>query len=164
MSALGPVFSAGLAGLMLGAFVTGPIADRYGRKPVLIGCALSFGIMTFACAAATSLQWLIMGRLLAGFGLGGAMPKLAYLWEPRINGKTYTYYRRGLRTPLPRGDTPEFLLAYHTAHEATEAAQCNTPSTPSALAGSMAALTNPPRSGAAWRRRPARIMTRPSRR
>lgn len=73
-SALGPVFSAGLAGLMLGAFVTGPIADRYGRKPVLVGCALSFGILTLACAAAPSLPWLIIGRLLAGIGLGGAMP------------------------------------------------------------------------------------------
>ena len=38
---LGSVFSAALFGLMLGAFGLGPIADRYGRKYVLIGATAS---------------------------------------------------------------------------------------------------------------------------
>ena len=38
---LGAVFSAALFGGMLGAFGLGPIADRYGRKYVLIGATAS---------------------------------------------------------------------------------------------------------------------------
>ena len=34
--ALGPVFGAGLFGLMLGALIFGPVADNIGRKPVII--------------------------------------------------------------------------------------------------------------------------------
>jgi MFS transporter, AAHS family, 4-hydroxybenzoate transporter len=73
-AALGPVFSSGLAGSMLGGLVAGPLADRLGRKPVLIGCAASFGAFTIFCAVVPSLEWLMAVRFLAGLGLGGLMP------------------------------------------------------------------------------------------
>ena len=49
---LGTVFSAALAGLTLGAFGLGPVADRIGRKYVLIAATLLFGIFTVATAFA----------------------------------------------------------------------------------------------------------------
>ena len=72
--ALGPVFGAGLFGLMLGALVCGPLADRIGRKAVIVGCTLSFGICALLTATADSLTSLLVWRFLTGFGLGGAMP------------------------------------------------------------------------------------------
>src|SRR6266702_3190128 len=41
---LGWTFSAGLVGLMLGALAFSPVADRIGRKPIIIFCTLWFGV------------------------------------------------------------------------------------------------------------------------
>src|ERR1700709_2274921 len=44
----GPVFGAGLFGLMIGALLLGPIADRIGRRRIIIVCTAAFGIGTLA--------------------------------------------------------------------------------------------------------------------
>ena len=43
---LWPTLSAGLFGLMLGAFFIAPLADNYGRRRVIIGSVAVFGILT----------------------------------------------------------------------------------------------------------------------
>jgi AAHS family 4-hydroxybenzoate transporter-like MFS transporter len=73
-AALGPVFSGGLVGIMLGALFIAPLADRMGRRPVILGSILLFAAFTLATAwvdSPTSLLWL---RVLTGLGLGGCMP------------------------------------------------------------------------------------------
>src|SRR6266852_2902523 len=72
-AALGPLISIGLVGMMIGALTFGLLADRFGRKPVLVVCILMFGAMSLITAAATSVETLRIFRLLTGFGLGGAM-------------------------------------------------------------------------------------------
>jgi len=71
---LAPLFGAGLAGLMAGAFVFGPLADRFGRKSVLMASVLFFGLASLASAWSGSLWELVALRFLTGLGLGGAMP------------------------------------------------------------------------------------------
>src|SRR5215470_14813541 len=70
----GRIVSTGLVGMMIGALGCGPIADRIGRKPLLAGCSLAFGVGSLLTATATSIDALFAYRLLTGLGLGGAMP------------------------------------------------------------------------------------------
>jgi MFS transporter, AAHS family, 4-hydroxybenzoate transporter len=76
---LSAVFSAALAGLSLGAFGFGVLADRVGRKAVLIGATAWFGVFTICTALAPSFDVLLVFRFLAGVGLGGAMPSFISL-------------------------------------------------------------------------------------
>ena len=71
---LGSVISSGLVGMMIGALVSGPLADRVGRKPVLIACALVFGVGSLLTATAQSVESLMAWRVVTGLGMGGAMP------------------------------------------------------------------------------------------
>ena len=71
---LAPLFGAGLFGLMLGALLFGPLADRVGRKVVLVLTTLFFGLASLASATAGSVEELIAWRFVTGLGLGGAMP------------------------------------------------------------------------------------------
>jgi AAHS family 4-hydroxybenzoate transporter-like MFS transporter len=71
---LGSVISSGLVGMMIGALVSGPLADRIGRKPVLVACALIFGVGSLVTATAQSVESLVAYRAITGLGMGGAMP------------------------------------------------------------------------------------------
>jgi AAHS family 4-hydroxybenzoate transporter-like MFS transporter len=74
MAEFGPVFSAALFGATLGAIGFGMLADRVGRKPLLVVALITIGVFTLATAVAPSAHWLMLFRFIAGIGLGGATP------------------------------------------------------------------------------------------
>lgn len=76
---LNPLLGAVLLGLMLGAFAAGPLADRFGRKIVLLVSVLFFATLSIASAAASDVQTLTGLRFLIGLGLGGALPNAVTL-------------------------------------------------------------------------------------
>jgi len=71
--ALWPTLSAGLVGLMLGAFFIAPLADNYGRRRLIIYSVATFGVLTIASVLASNITEMAIFRLLTGLGLGGAM-------------------------------------------------------------------------------------------
>ena len=73
-AALGPVFGAGLFGLLLGSLIFSAVADRVGRRPVLIGATLFFGMCMLATPLTGNLHELQVVRFITGLGLGGIMP------------------------------------------------------------------------------------------
>ncbi|MBF8744847.1 MFS transporter [Pseudomonas putida] len=78
-ASLGPVMSAALIGMVFGALGSGPLADRFGRKMVLVGAVLVFGGFSLASAYATNVDQLLVLRLLTGLGLGAGMPNATTL-------------------------------------------------------------------------------------
>ncbi|UQS25382.1 aromatic acid/H+ symport family MFS transporter [Amycolatopsis thermalba] len=76
---LGPVITSGLLGMALGSLVAGPIADRVGRRKVILASMVFFGVMCAATALAPDVVWFSILRLLTGFGLGAALPNATTL-------------------------------------------------------------------------------------
>src|SRR5882672_9272840 len=78
-AALGPVFAAANFGVLIGALFFSMLADRIGRRPVLIGATLFFAAMMIVTARVTSVPQLLVMRLLAGIGLGTIIPNASAL-------------------------------------------------------------------------------------
>lgn len=73
-SLFGPVFSAGLAGLMVGSILFGYLGDRLGRRPTILLAIAIVGIFTTATIFAYDLAHLLGLRFLTGIGVGGLTP------------------------------------------------------------------------------------------
>ncbi|QDL39504.1 MFS transporter [Rhodoferax sediminis] len=71
---LGPVFGAGLLGMLVGSLALSVLADRIGRRPVLIWASVFFAVFMIWTAHATSIRELEILRFIAGLGLGAIMP------------------------------------------------------------------------------------------
>ncbi len=55
----------------LGRIVTGLVADKYGRRKLLIINLVIFALGSLFCALSPTYGWLLVGRFIVGFGLGG---------------------------------------------------------------------------------------------
>lgn len=72
-AALGPIFGAGLLGMLVGSMLLSILADRIGRRPVLVGSTAFFSLCMLGTAATESVLQLVSLRFLTGIGIGGVM-------------------------------------------------------------------------------------------
>jgi AAHS family 3-hydroxyphenylpropionic acid transporter len=159
---LGLFFSAGSFGLVLGAVAGGRLADRIGRKGVLVGSIATFGAFALATGFARDMDMLIWMRMLTGVGLGGAMPNLIALSsevssESRRNVSMATTY-----IGMPLGGTMASVTVALAGAEHWRSAFWIGGATPLVVAAAMAAfmpVLSPAREGASMEevalRRPA---------
>ncbi|GGL66328.1 MFS transporter [Streptomyces fumigatiscleroticus] len=61
-------------GMLVGALTAGTIADRIGRKRLMLACVTLFSLASGLCAISGSVAVFGLGRTLAGIGLGGLLP------------------------------------------------------------------------------------------
>lgn len=76
---LAPILALGQVGMMFGTAFGGLAGDRLGRKTALLSSVLVFAVATALMAVVGSITQLGVLRLVAGFGLGGALPNAAAL-------------------------------------------------------------------------------------
>jgi MFS transporter, AAHS family, 4-hydroxybenzoate transporter len=76
---LGPVFAAANFGVLIGSLVFSTLADKIGRRPILVGATLFFAAMTIATAYAQNIDQLLWLRLVAGIGMGCIIPNATAL-------------------------------------------------------------------------------------
>jgi len=90
---LGVVFSAGLFGMMIGAMSLSPLADKFGRKKVIIAGLFASGVGMLIAMQAGSISMLVIGRILTGLGVGGILASLNTLVS-EYAGERYRETRR----------------------------------------------------------------------
>src|SRR5580704_11487711 len=73
-SEIGALISIGYAGQVVGSLLSGWLADKYGRVPVLVGNIILFSLLSFACVLAQGYWTLFALRFVQGIGLGGEVP------------------------------------------------------------------------------------------
>ena len=60
-----------LAAMSVLQLIIGPLSDKYGRRPVLIGGILMFLVGTVICLVAPSIKLFLLGRLVQAFAVAG---------------------------------------------------------------------------------------------
>jgi MFS transporter, AAHS family, 4-hydroxybenzoate transporter len=78
-AALGPIFVASLVGLLFGTLIFGTVADKLGRRSVILMSTLLFGAFTLLTAGSESVTELLVFRFFTGIGLGGVLPNVIAL-------------------------------------------------------------------------------------
>ncbi|MEX3809983.1 3-(3-hydroxy-phenyl)propionate transporter MhpT [Paraburkholderia sp. BR13439] len=112
---LGLAFSAGMLGLLPGAMIGGRLADRIGRKRVLMISMAVFGIFSIATAQVWSFESLLIARLLTGIGLGGAMPNLIALSSEAVDPRHRNTAVSVMYCGMPVGGALAALIAVLSA-------------------------------------------------
>ncbi|HUN47978.1 MAG TPA: MFS transporter, partial [Stellaceae bacterium] len=111
------VFAAGLFGLTLGALLGGPVADRIGRKSVMLASVAVFGLFTLASALAEDASQLILLRFLTGLGLGGAMPNTIALTAEYAPHRIRTTLITAMFVGFPIGNVVAGAVSVPLMHE-----------------------------------------------
>ncbi|MFM0046460.1 MFS transporter [Paraburkholderia sediminicola] len=114
---LGRVFTAGLAGSMVGGIVIGPVADRVGRKRALVASLLLAALGTILCARAESSEAFAVYRFVSGFALGGVLaaivPLVAEHFSPERRNAVVTLMFVGYPLGAVIGGGVTALLYFH---------------------------------------------------
>ena len=107
----GWVASIAMVGLVVGAMIGGWLADRIGRKPVLLAAVLCFGACSIWTAYSPDYPILLLARLATGLGFGGAMPNLIAIAAEITPPKRRGVVTSAMFCGMPAGGTAVALVA-----------------------------------------------------
>jgi MFS family permease len=91
----GLLISMGFVGYAIGAIVIAPLADRLGRKRIVVGALFAASLVLAATALAPNAEVMMLGRVLTGIGVGSMLPLVHVLADEYA-----TQDRRGISVAL----------------------------------------------------------------
>lgn len=123
IAAMGAVFTAQAAGLAIGYYTVSLLADRFGRRKIVVACAALFGLLTLATAFVKTLDALVLVRFFAFAAFGGMLPNVVALLAEflpdarRRQLLTWVFIAHGLGAALGGLLGPTFVayLSWHAA-------------------------------------------------
>ncbi|WP_338526322.1 MFS transporter [Pseudomonas batumici] len=102
----GLLASSSFFGMVVGASLSGLLADRFGRKPVFQWSIVLWGVASYLCSTAQTVETLTLFRILLGFGMGMEFPIAQSMLSELIPAK-----RRGRYIALMDGFWPLGFVA-----------------------------------------------------
>lgn len=106
----GTIGSMAFVGMMIGAIFAGRMADSWGRRRTILGCAIVFSIFTILCAFAPNAAVFGGLRLLAGIGLGGLVPSANALVAELVTAKWRSTIATLMMSGVPIGGSIAALV------------------------------------------------------
>ncbi len=106
----GTIGSMAFVGMMIGAIFAGRMADSWGRRRTILGCAIVFSIFTILCAFAPNAAVFGGLRLLAGIGLGGLVPSANALVAELVPAKWRSTIATLMMSGVPIGGSIAALV------------------------------------------------------
>lgn len=126
----GWIMSSALVGCVMGAAMSGWLADKFGRKRILLSSALLFIVSALGCTVAESATSLVVYRILGGIGVGFAAMVapmfIAELSPAKIRGRLVSLYQLAITMGiLVSYLTNAALLHYANSHIAGDGSYMN---------------------------------------
>jgi benzoate transport len=111
---LGVVFSASLAGMAAGGLLVAPLADRFGRRKLILASLVMMAAAMFGSGLASSITELLISRFIVGIGIGTVLASMAALTAEYAPARHRTFAVGFLQAGYPVGATlTGFLVAQH---------------------------------------------------
>jgi SP family arabinose:H+ symporter-like MFS transporter len=116
---VGVFTSSALVGCIAGAAVCGMLADRFGRKPVLIASGILFVISAYGCAVSDSYAALLIARVIGGIAVGttsvAAPLYISELAPARSRGRFVAFYQLSIVCGILLAYLSNWLIARNAA-------------------------------------------------
>ncbi|GAC1369815.1 MAG: aromatic acid/H+ symport family MFS transporter [Pseudarthrobacter sp.] len=106
----GTIGSMAFVGMMIGAIFAGRMADSWGRRRTILGCAVVFSVFTVLCAFAPNAAIFGVLRLVAGIGLGGLVPSANALVAELVPAKWRSIIATMMMSGVPIGGSIAALV------------------------------------------------------